>query len=879
MPLTYAGFRVHRVLPLVALLSAGSLAHAAPAGVPEGWFVWPSVEPVDGSALDTSALNPTPAGAQGRVTVRAGEFVAGDGSPIRFWGVNFSGSNAFPSAEDAEIIARRLAKGGVNIARLHHLDNTWGIDEGGSLWPKGRGTRDVIAPGPLDALHRLVATLKRHGIYANVNLKVSKVLSEADDFPASIAQLPLFQKRADIFQRRMIDLQKDYARQLLTAVNPYTGLSLAEDPAVAVVEINNENSLLGYWTRDLGRGLDKFPEPFRGELAGLWNAWLVRRYVDDDALRDAWRPAAAAGSETVSLIPAGAAWHGKPRPGTLARLESAGPQAFTITVDQASGIPWHAQYSVRGLSLQDGRVYTIAFEARADRARPIEVGVGLDGEARPGDDWRSFGLLESAAIGTSWTQVRLVFPAHSVSGDPAALSFNAAATTGRIEVRDLRLIEGCEGAGLQPGQTLRNASVPIPTAPSARQWADWIHFLADTERAFADEMRAFLRDELGVQAPIACSQIDYGGLTGLWREQPMDFADAHAYWQHPDFASGADWDPNRWSIKNSSQIAELGERAFAGFGVLALTRVAGKPYTVSEYDHPAPSDFVCEMYPTVAAFASRQDWNGIYLFDLAEYGSRNPEGALRGFFDQVNHPAKWAFAPFATRVFRGGLVERAASRATLHLGSPVWAEQPHADLLWRKLLPAGPIAFLDQRLAVDDGPELSDTRARVAIEGEVAPGPVSIQTGSRGRIFRVAAPAAAAVVGQIGGAAADAGALHVACAEFGRGFAAVTAVALDGLALTESQRVLISLAARGGNQGMVWNAERTSVGSGWGQAPTIAERVPATVTLRGSQARSIFALAPDGTRAARVAATPVDGGLRFTVRAEDATMHYEVIAE
>ena len=40
----------------------------------------------------------------------------------------------------------------------------------------------------------------------------------------------------------MIELQKEYAKELLCHVNPYTGLSLADDPAVVTVQINNEDS-------------------------------------------------------------------------------------------------------------------------------------------------------------------------------------------------------------------------------------------------------------------------------------------------------------------------------------------------------------------------------------------------------------------------------------------------------------------------------------------------------------------------------------------------------------------------------------------------------------------------------------------------------------
>ena len=869
-------------LLLAPLALRADSSSPAPA-IPDGWFLSPAVEPAAGSALDISALNVTP-GADGlpRISVRDGHFVTPAGQRIRFWGCNLAAVEAFPnSAAEADSIARRLAKGGVNIARLHHLDNPWGVGHGASLWPADRPEHRELDPAQLDKLHRLIAALRDRGIYSNLNLKVSKALVAADGFDPSVSEIPHFQKRVDIFDRRMIDLQKDYARRLLTTRNPYTGLAPAADPAVAIVEINNENSLLGFWTRDLGRGLEKLPAPFREELRGQWNVWLSRHYADDDALARAWAPAAGAAGD--SLIPADANWVLRQQPGSAATLApDTAATAPVIRVTAASGIDWHVQLSLGGIALDDGAVYTVEFLAKADHARKLGVGIGIDSTARPHEAWRSFGLLETVNIADDWQPVRLVFPAHSVAGAPAALSFNTAQSTGSVAIKNLRLIRDGVGAGLQPGQSVRHATVPLPTAPSAAQWRDWIHFLADTERAFAEEMRAYLKDELHVQALVICSQIDYGGLTGLNRERTMDFADGHAYWQHPDFPGDAGWDSARWTIRNTPQLAEFGDRAFAELGNLAWVRVAGKPFTVSEYDHPAPSEFACEMYPEIASFAARQDWDIVYPFCIGgAYDRLNPAGRITDYFDQLHHPAKWGLSPFAALLFRQGFVAPAPATAELHLGSPVWTEQPHADVLWRQLLPPGPIDFLNVRYAVSDRPGPAGVRATLTSTTAPVPAgePVRLVSAPQGRVYVVASDAAAAVVGYLGGASVEAGALRVTSGRFGRDFATVAAVALDRRSLRTSSRVLVTIVARAGNQGTVWNEARTSLGKNWGDGPTIAERVPATVTLDGDTSRHVYALAPDGSRARTVTATARDGALTFTVQPDDRTIHYEIAAE
>ena len=807
--------------------------------------------------------------------MKDGAFVTPDGRPLRFFGVNLASDDAFPSAEDAELLARRLAKAGVNIVRLHHMDNSWGIGTGGSLWPKDRPERLALDAAQLDKVHRLIATLARHGIYSNINLKVSKTLSAADGFPASVSQFPDFQKRVDLFDRRMIELQKDYARRLLTTKNPYTGFAPAEDPAVAIVEINNENSVLGYFTRDLGQGAERFPEPFRSDLQAQWNAWLAARYSDTATLVAAWAGSASAAATPQSVLAPSAQWTLGTRPGTVASIVP-GPDASALAIDveKTSGTDWHAQVSVHGVKLADNTVYTVAFEARARTAGKLGVGVSNDTIARPGEEWRSLGLLAQGTVGPEWKTICLTFPAHSVAGGLATLSLNAAAQPNHIEIRGLRLTAG--GAqSLAPEQTLETRTIPLPGAPTTRQWADWIAFLAGIDRSFAEEMRAFLRNDLGVKAPMVCSQINFSGLPALDREQSMEFADTHTYWQHPNFP-GAGWDRANWTIDNSPMVAVFGPRRFGELGNLAYLRVAGKPFAVSEFDHSAPSEYVCEMYPEWAVFASRQNWDALYLFDFGAYGSRNPDGRITGFFDQINHPAKWSLAPFATRVFRAGLVPVATAVAELRPGTPVWGDAMHFDMLWAALNPDQPFDFLNYRLQVANLPANGPTS--LARRGKPDAAPAQVLKNPQGQVFVTTVERAAVATGFLGGATTQAGPLTITCPRFGRDFATVAAVALDDQPLTSTKRALVTIVARAENQGMKWNEARTTVGAEWGHGPTLAERVPATVSLTTDGPRRVFALKPDGTRAREVKATYATGRLIFTVSPKDNTLHYELVA-
>ena len=118
----------------------------------------------------------------------------------------------------------------------------------------------------------------------NINLHVSRKFTEQDGF-SDYELRPDHGKGIDYFDPRMIELQKKYARDLLTHVNPYTKMSYIDDPCVAVVEINNENSIVSQW---LWGRIDKIPPAYEAELQKQWNAWLAQKYTSTDAVRAAW---------------------------------------------------------------------------------------------------------------------------------------------------------------------------------------------------------------------------------------------------------------------------------------------------------------------------------------------------------------------------------------------------------------------------------------------------------------------------------------------------------------------------------------------------------------------------------------------------------------
>ncbi|OQW97575.1 MAG: hypothetical protein BWK77_01370 [Verrucomicrobia bacterium A1] len=88
------------------------------------------------------------------------------------------GANA-PAKADAETVAARPAKLGINGIRFHHHETQ--PAPRGLLRPPENGAR-ALDPEGLDRQDYFLDRLHRHGIYANLNLHVGRSFTEAEGF-------------------------------------------------------------------------------------------------------------------------------------------------------------------------------------------------------------------------------------------------------------------------------------------------------------------------------------------------------------------------------------------------------------------------------------------------------------------------------------------------------------------------------------------------------------------------------------------------------------------------------------------------------------------------------------------------------------------------
>jgi hypothetical protein len=246
------------------------------------WFPWTGFDPRKrkGTALDVSRLLDGPAGKHGPLGARGEDFVFKDGTTARFIGINLVASENFPTHAEADQLVELLAEMGVNITRHHHMDAAWSQ-------PNIFGNRPTtleLDPELMDRFDYLIDQLQKRGIYQFFDMLVHRKVTEADGVPGADSLVAGLKIEGE-FDAKLIELQERFVEQFMGHRNPYTQRTYAKDPAVALVEVINEDSLL--WLQPEGDFSVKTPEG-KALFNSLFSKWLTQNVGERAALAKRW---------------------------------------------------------------------------------------------------------------------------------------------------------------------------------------------------------------------------------------------------------------------------------------------------------------------------------------------------------------------------------------------------------------------------------------------------------------------------------------------------------------------------------------------------------------------------------------------------------------
>jgi len=240
----------------------------------------------EGSPLDFSRWLPSgPAGAHGRIVIsRQGRlaFENRPGEPARLHCASLAWSPAtggFPDHDTARLYARQLRIHGYNLVRLHYVE---------ALLMSDRSHDFDFDPEQLDRFHYFLFALKEEGIYWLVDAMSSENGAIGDVRPHR------WIRKHDLKFRVHVDATaqkhwRDLVDKLYAAVNPYTGLSILRDPALAGVILLNEGGMNLHALTGPGMWDTRLQAPFE--------EWLRRHYRDGAVPARAWGASQAGGKE------------------------------------------------------------------------------------------------------------------------------------------------------------------------------------------------------------------------------------------------------------------------------------------------------------------------------------------------------------------------------------------------------------------------------------------------------------------------------------------------------------------------------------------------------------------------------------------------------
>jgi hypothetical protein len=583
-----------------------------------------------------------------------------NGNRIRFWGTNNGTSAAFPPKANAELMAGRLRKFGFNLIRLHHMDNPgWGI----SLLTQ-TSTR-TLNQTSLDLLENYIAKLKDNGVYVNVNLHVSRTFVKNDGV-ANYDSIPDMGKITNFIDPYMMTLHKEYASQLLTHVNPYTKKSLVNDPVMAMVEITNENSLYRSFRNNELKPVKNggiLPYRYSRMLDSLWIEFLKKKYVTNTVLQNSWNNGSFAAGTGEKITNGGfengtAGWSlelHSPAAG-LFSIDKANPFAGTasgkIVVSNSTGTDWHIQFKQSTVSLKKDSTYTVTFAAKADL--PQNVSVSLMNE---NDPWTWYGG-KSILLTNSWQLFSFSVKAGEDNLGHCRISFALGKNTGTYWLDNVSVAKAAS-LGLLTDESLdskfvRRVDYADCIGYTNKRVKDLTEFYITLERNYFKEMISYLKTTLGVKVPILSTNWNVG-IVDLAAMSDGEYVDNHAYWDHPQFPKTA-WSNVDWLINNKPMVKDVDGSTIPNLFTSVPT--VGKPFTVSEYNHPFPNQYQVESVLFTTGYSSFNDADALMYFDYDEVSGWGSDMiGKNSYFNVSRNSAYMSLFPAAAYAFRNNLIK------------------------------------------------------------------------------------------------------------------------------------------------------------------------------------------------------------------------------
>jgi hypothetical protein len=494
--------------------------------------------------------------------------------------------------------------------------------------PRGILNADMrtLNPKQLDRFDYFFAALKKNGIYSDINLQVTR------KYPGLLPPDSQGQKSAkgiDLFQPNLIQHQKEYAKNLLLHRNPYTGNRYVDEPAVVLVEINNENGLLKEWQAG---HLDHINLTYKQTLRSQWEDWLSKRYASKRERLSVWTGNWITDANILAINKETNGWQLQLGNGASGSLQPIADKKLTIDITHQGIQDWDAQIHWPNIALYAKKRYKLSLKLRANTHSRITIYVGQNHFP-----WKNL-WHQSVDVSNDWKTLESEFSIPVDEAQARLTITGLGLIKQKLDVADVKLSSLILTNKITPIAANLD-TLKLPTIQSFKSLdinirQDWMQFLWDTELAYWTDMQSYLRNSLGVKSLLIGTQALSYSPAAI--QASLDVIDVHGYWDHPVYPHKP-FDMHDWTMQNDFLAGNANPSTVTD---LAMFRVFGKPFVVTEYDHPFPTLYEAEGLPLISAYGAFQDWDGVFQYCYGLHSGDWKYDQVSHFFDSHANPVK-----------------------------------------------------------------------------------------------------------------------------------------------------------------------------------------------------------------------------------------------
>ena len=758
-----------------------------------------------------------------RITIKDGHFYYKD-KQVKFFGTNVAYSSAFPPKDESPYIAKRMAQLGINVVRFHHMDNH-------DIWKDN--AKSIISQEKLDLLHYFLFCLKNNGIYANLNLHVSRIYPEISK-ESEILDVFKYGKSLDRYYPQFIRDQMNYARDLLCSYNNYTGYKLGEDPMILTIELNNENTMFNLERDDYVKVLNT---NLKNELNNQWKKFIKNKYKNYEEINAIYN------NETIDLN------NDLIFNKTIACQKDnsnciISDKKVLFNIYDTPKVSWGNQIHFDTIDIENYTLYTIEFDAKSEHETNNTISISFQESGTP---YRIY--LQISNIKLSTKLEHYVFSAKTnyncqftekTKTKPKIVLPQA---INNFEFNNVKIFKGRKELSFTENGEKNLDKIFYPNSTLIQNLPNMAYdlrlFFYNTEINTQKNLTNYIKNDLGFKnLYILDSQISYGSFLSFVRESELsDICDIHAYWEHPNFEEGHAWDKKYYSIKNTPMFKS---KTFGTLNRLSKGRHKNKPYTISEYNHPFPSEHLHEKFAFFGSWSAFHDFDAIYQFSYDQTDNQY----FSSYFSMATNPADFALVPYTVLAFRNNYISKSKNYVKVKFNKGYIYEKMkdknyNMDQFLDSYFYTGwnaffEVEFLDDLKIIEPIIETNiDIKNRINNLNKDEQIQWNISDGiNKENFYYVKNEKYITLSGYLGNSKMDIEhnlenilTIKLKLNETLNETCTIGLISLDNKSLKESEKILLTIVGKIRNSEQIWNEDRTSTSKGWGKGPTLAQYI------------------------------------------------------